>query len=69
MLVPTGTINKVRMNNSTKDVVSTKELFGSGYVQDDRQRNNSMIFINEERHFYDRRSAKKDQISTNVTFL
>ncbi len=23
MLVPTGTINKVRMNNSTKDVVST----------------------------------------------
>ncbi len=69
MLVPTGTINKVRMNNSTKDVVSTKELFGSGYVQDDRQRNNSMIFINEKRRFYVRRSAKKDQISTNVTFL
>ncbi len=42
MLVPTGTINKVRMNNSTKDVVSTKELFGSGHVQDDRLMHNSI---------------------------
>ncbi len=29
---------------------------------------NSMIFINKNRRFYDRRSAKKDQISTNMTF-
>ncbi len=42
MLVPTGTINKVRMNNSSKDVVSTKELFGSGHVQDDRLMHNSI---------------------------